>query len=96
MRKITKESVIAFNNAVPFKKGNMEIRVLPNVTIMFLHGNAIAYKYKDGTLKITNAGWQSNTTKERLNGLHGVNIYQKNWEWYLNNQLWNGSLIEIK
>ena len=46
MRKITIESVDAFMNARKFKKANMEVEVLPNVTILKLHGNEIAYRYK--------------------------------------------------
>ena len=85
MRKITQESVDAFMNARKFKKGNMEVEVLPNVTILKLHGNEIAYRYNDPerTLSITDAGWQTVTTKERLNGIPNVNIHQKDWVWYL-------------
>ena len=62
MRKITEESVDAFMNARRFKKSNMEVEVRPNVTILKLHGNDIAYRYNDpeGTLSITNCGWFSN------------------------------------
>lgn len=97
MRKITKESVNAFMNAKKFKKGNMEVEVLPNVTILKLHGNEIAYRYNDPerTLSITDAGWQSNTTKERLNGIPNVNIHQKDGVWYLNGEEWNGNLIDV-
>jgi hypothetical protein len=103
MRKITIESVTAFLNAKKFNKSNMSVEVEPNVTVLKYQGNAIAYKYNDtdGTISITNCGWESNTTKERLNGvirLSGVNIkpiYQKNWNWYLNGKEWNGNLIDI-
>ncbi len=97
MRKITKEAVQAFNSAKSFKKANMEVKVLPNVTVLKLHGNEIAYKYNDPeqTLSITNCGWFSNTTKERLNGLEGVSIHQRNGVWYLNGKEWNGNLIDI-
>ena len=97
MRKITQEAIKAFYNATPFKKQNMEIEVLPNVTIMKLHGNAIAYLYNNPgrTLSITNCGWETNTTKERLNALRGVHITQKNVVWYLNGEVWNGNLIDI-
>ena len=97
MKKITKECVNAFLNAEKFQKSNMIIEVLPNVTIMKLHGNSIAYLYNDPnrTLSITNCGWFSNTTKERLNALPNVRIYQKNWEWYLNGNKWDGKLIDI-
>ena len=40
-------------------------------------------------------GWSSNTTKERLNGLTGVNIWQKDFVWYLNGEEWNGEWIRI-
>lgn len=97
MRKITQETVNAFNAATPFKKANMEVEVLPNVTIMKLHGNAIAYRYNDPqrTLSITNCGWQTPTTKERLNAIEGVSIHQSNFVWYLNGKEWNGELIDI-
>lgn len=39
MRKITEESVNAFMNAKKFKKSNMEVEVLPNVTILRMKKN---------------------------------------------------------
>ena len=98
MRKITQESIQAFNDKKTFKKSNMEVEVLPNVTILKYQGNSIAFKYNDpeNTLSITNCGWFSNTTKERLNALDGVNLYQKNFVWYLNGEQWDGKLIDIK
>ena len=98
MRQITNDSINAFLNARKFNRQNMSVEVLPNVTILKLHGNSIAFKYNDPekTLSITNCGWFSNTTKERLNALPNVNIYQKNFEWFLNDKKWNGELIDIK
>lgn len=103
MRLITKESVKAFLNAKKFNKSNMSVEVLPNVTILKYQGNSIAYKYNDPkqTISITNCGWESNTTKERLNGvisLSGLNVgkvYQKNWQWYLDGKEWDGDLIDL-
>lgn len=96
-RKITNVAVERFLNAIPMRQGNMEVKVLPNVTVMLLHGNEIAYKYNNPakTLSITNAGWFSNTTKERLNGLPGVKIQQIKGKWYLNGELWDGEIIDI-
>lgn len=98
MRQITEQSVNAFMNAKPFKKANMEVVVEPNVTILKLCDNEIAYRYNDPerTLSITNCGWFTKTTKERLNALEGVSIYQKKGVWYLNDKEWNGELTEIK
>ena len=75
----------------------MQVEVLPNVTVLKYQGNEIAYRYNDPkkTLSITNCGWFSNTTKERLNGLPNVSIQQKNFIWYLNGNEWNGNLINI-
>ena len=97
MRNITQAAVQAFNTATPFKKDNTTIEVLPNVTIMKLHGNAIAYRYNDPdrTLSITTCGWHTNTTKDRLNSISGVSIAQKKGQWYLNGKAWDGNLINI-
>lgn len=97
MRKITRESIDAFMNGKPFGKSNTSVVVLPNVTILTLFGNKIAYRYNDPqrTLAITNCGWKSNVTKERLNALEGVSIYQKYGVWYLNGKEWDGKLVDI-
>ena len=97
MRKITRESIDAFMNGKPFGKSNTSVVVLPNVTILTLFGNKIAYRYNDPqrTLAITNCGWESNVTKERLNALEGVSIYQKYGVWYLNGKEWDGNLVDI-
>lgn len=98
MRKVTQNSVNAFINAQSFKEGNTKVEVLANVTILKLHDNPIAYLYNDPekTLSITNAGWESNTTKERLNAIPNVSIKQSKGVWYLNGNVWDGKLIDIK
>ena len=98
MRKITENSVNAFMNAKSFKSSNTEVVVKENVTILKLFGNEIAYRYNDpeNTLSITNCGWMTNTTKERLNGIPSVNIYQRKGVWYLNDKEWDGELIDVK
>lgn len=98
MKKITKQSIEAFMNARPFKKDNTEVVLFPNVTVLKLFGNEIAYRYNDPkrTLSITNCGWETNTTKERLNGIPDVFIQQKKGKWYLNGIEWDGNLIDVK
>jgi hypothetical protein len=97
MKAITTKSIEAFLNAETFNLSNTSVEVLPNVTILKLFGNAIAYRYNDPekTLSITNCGWKSNTTKERLNALPNVNISQKSGKWYLNGAEWGGQLIDL-
>jgi hypothetical protein len=49
----------------------------------------------DGNLWITDAGWRSNTTKERLNGLSGVSINVRRGVWFLNGREWNGAWTNV-
>ena len=56
---------------------------------VFLHGNHIAtYDHVNKELALFDGGWQSNTTKSRLNALcyelaTGFSVFQKNWEWFV-------------
>jgi len=97
MKSITSKAIEKFLNAETFKSSNTIVEVLPNVTILKLFGNAIAYRYNDPkqTLSITNCGWETATTKERLNALPNVRIQQKKGIWYLNDAEWDGKLIDI-
>ena len=100
MRKITKEMAQAFSNNAPFNKDNTRVQInhyAPCGTLsqIYLHNNLIAEQSDEG-LKITNCGWFSNVTKERLNALPNVSICQKKGKWYLNGKDWNGEWLEIK
>ena len=59
-----------------------------NESIVRLHGNKIAV-IGDNFMQIFDGGWQSNTTKSRLNailkehGIAGEGVYQKNFKWYV-------------
>ena len=96
MRKITRLAIDAFMSATPFKLSNTEVVVGDNITDLVLHGNIIATKFNGSrNIFITNAGWETNVTKERLNGIPGVSIYQKNFQWFLNGVLWDGSVVKV-
>ena len=106
MRKITQNSVNAFLVGNEFNQASMSVRLNSEanqwekndlISSLYLHGNLIATKnHVTNEIWITNAGWFSNTTKERLNAIPGVSIYQKNWIWYLNDKEWDGKLTKIK
>lgn len=99
MRKITFDSINAFMINKPFSRGNTTVVVnnAIGVTFLCLHGNEIASKCHDtGKIRISNAGWFTVTTKERLNGIPNVSIRQKNYVWYLNGKPWGGRWTEIK
>lgn len=89
-RKVTTSIVSAFiaGNKMSVSNSSTDGKAL------FLHGNKIAEKREDG-LYITNAGWSSNVTKERLNAIPGVSICQRNLDWYLNGNQWNGQWTKI-
>ena len=95
MRKITNDSINAFLNRRIFTRQNMKVRELNKKYYLKLHDNIIAILHEDNTLIITNCGWFTPTTKERLNGLPNVNIYQRNFKWFLNGKEWDGNKINI-
>lgn len=91
MRKITQESIEAFNDNSNFKKANMQVTSDGISTDLMLHGNHIATKnIRTGEISISNCGYFTQTTKERLNGISGVHIQQKQGVWYLNGEEWDG------
>jgi hypothetical protein len=90
MRKITREAIQALYNRRNFNSSNTRVEDGK----LYLHGNLIA-KIENGELWITNAGWTSSTTKERLNGLRNVSIKQKKGDWFLNGELWSGGWVRV-
>ena len=93
-RQITTLAVNAFNNSQNFKRDNTTVTNKDGLTELRLFGHVIATKFM-GKVKITNAGHSTNTTKERLNGLDGVSISQKNFIWYLNGSEWDGNWFTL-
>ena len=86
MRKITRLAALAFRGGNKFTMGNTAVTNQAGVTEMFLHGNRIAIR-DHGGLRVTLAGWNTPTTRERVNGLlemfgysHGLS--QKNFGAY--------------
>ena len=92
MRKITEQAVKAFMNGESKSFGNtmVEHLIQPHMTSthLYLHGNEIG-RLSNNVLTIDSCGWETNTTKERLNGLlsqYGLgNIYSENKEWFYQN-----------
>ena len=94
MRAITEKAVEHFLASKPFKSGHDEVRVENGHVKMLLFNNIIAERINNETF-ICTCGYQTNTTKERLNGLPNVHIVQKNRVWYLNGEIWNGKPTKI-
>ena len=80
---------------LPFSSGNTTVVQHRNEMEVFLHGNHIATLCKISMdLRIFDGGWQSNTTKSRLNALleefgGGDRVIQKDFTWYLVSNLDN-------
>jgi len=56
-------------------------------------------EYKNGNTQVIGgalAGWNTNTTRERLNALNGVRVTTKKGQAYLNGEKWDGEWITIK
>ena len=90
MNLITRKIVSAFERRVALKIDNSHT----DGNSLYLFENKIAQWGVDG-LYITNAGWKSRVTKERLNGLTGVRITQVRGVWFLNDIEWNGGWVNV-
>ena len=79
----------------PFSSANTTVVQNDRDMDVFLHGNHIATLCKISMdLRIFDGGWQSNTTKSRLNALldefgGGDRVIQKDFVWYLVSNLDN-------
>jgi len=90
MRKVERLMNAAISDSKNFKSRNTEV-VSDNtngISSVFLHGNLIA-EVGDTFIRLFDGGWQSNTTKSRLNailsvhGERGDRVFQKDWNWFL-------------
>ena len=91
MRKIEREMNNAVRNKIAWSKGNSCTTFSSDLKecFIYLHGNHIAtYNYTLKELELYDGGWQSVTTKSRLNALcyefaTGFSVFQKNLNWFI-------------
>ena len=76
MRKVTERIKRAFEQGKALKLGNTET----DGDTVWLFGNEIIRRDNVGTVWATLAGWNTPTTRERVNGITGLRIYQQNFE----------------
>ena len=94
MRKIETQMNNAISEGTDWRTANTRVETVDGVSFVYLHNNLIA-EVDDDSMKLYDGGWQSNTTKSRLNAIlseHGVTgegVFQKNFEWFI--RLWNGT-----
>ena len=90
MRKIEQQMIQAIKDNKDWKLDNTRVEYYPesSSSCVYLHGNHIA-TVTDTDVTIYDGGWQSNTTKSRLNAICdafcvcGEGIFQKNFEWFI-------------
>ena len=90
MRKIESQMCAAVQSNINWKSGNTEVTIdkETNTSSVYLHGNLIA-TVTDNDMTIYDGGYQSVTTKSRLNALcsefcvDGEGVFQKDFAWYV-------------
>ena len=97
MRKIESQMIAAVRENRNWSSANtaVTIDVETNTSSVYLHGNLIA-TVTENDMTIYDGGWQSVTTKSRLNALcsafayAGEGVFQQDWKWYV--RRWVGNL----
>lgn len=82
MRKVTKQIKEAFERGEAKTVGN----TTTDGNTVWLHGNAIVKRDPDGLVRWSLAGWNTPTTRERVNGIVNAGVHQVNFEAVLNGQ----------
>ena len=89
MRQIEKNMNSAIKSQTNWAGSNTTVITEDGESRVMLHGNHIAtYNHSLKELELYDGGWQSNTTKSRLNALcnefaTGFGVFQKNWNWFI-------------
>ena len=96
MRKIEQQMNTAISNKVDWSSSNTRVEYNNNsdCSSIYLHGHQIAtFDHNLKAVKLSSCGYETNTTKSRLNAIldevkYGCKVFQKNWNWFVsyNNQ----------
>ena len=90
MRTIETQMNAAIANSTNWQSGNTSVHFNEeeSISIVRLHGNKIA-EIGEGFIRLFDGGWQTNTTKSRLNAILAANgcdndkVFQKNFDWFV-------------
>ena len=91
MRKIEQQMNTAISNKVDWSSSNTRVEYNNNsdCSSVYLHGHQIAvYSHALKALNLSSCGYETNTTKSRLNAILsefkvGCKVYQKNFNWFV-------------
>lgn len=100
-KKISIDAASALDGMYEFQRSNTRVTIesdskVGRVAKMYLFGNLIATNDIRRGIRITTAGYNTVTTKDRLNALPEIIINQKNFELYLNGIPWDGDWTSVK
>ena len=89
MRKIESQMNAAIKGNANWTKANTMVTTVNSVSHVFLHGHKIA-EVGDDFVKVFDGGWQTTTTKSRLNAIinefcNGMTdgVFQKDFQWFI-------------
>ncbi len=88
MRKIERLMNKAIQSEKDWKLANTEVITVDNISTVYLYGNKIA-EIGNNWIQLFDGGWQSATTKSRLNailrvhGCPGECVFQKDFKWFV-------------
>ena len=91
MRKIEKQMNFAISNKGNWAGSNTSVSYneSTNCSSIFLHGHQIAtFDHNTQAVKLSSCGYETNTTKSRLNAIldevkYGCRVFQKQWNWFV-------------
>ena len=88
MRKIERLMNDAIMAGKDWSLSNTSVSIVDGIAQVRLHNNLIA-EVGETFIRLFDGGWQSNTTKSRLNAILAVHgepgdrVFQKQWEWWV-------------
>jgi hypothetical protein len=91
MKAISTKSAYALLNYSKVKSANTIVWQDSEGSHMSLFGNKIAWVTLDGSLWVTDCGWVTPTTRDRLSAVLGLPLSIKKRSWILDGQPWDGS-----
>ena len=106
MRKIERQMNFALSNKSNWAGSNTTVcyNDSTNCSSVYLHGHQIAtLDHNSNALKLSSCGYQTNTTKSRLNAIldevkYGCRVFQKQWNWFVSYRdetasFWDGMIL---
>ena len=106
MRKIERQMNFALSNKANWAGSNTSVSYndSTNCSSVFLHGHQIAtFDHNLKALKISSCGYETVTTKSRLNAIlnevkYGARVFAKNFDWFVSYRdqtasFWDGMIL---